>query len=32
MQITSPVGGTVQSVDVTEGEQVAAGVTLFTIG
>jgi pyruvate carboxylase subunit B len=32
MEITSPFAGTVQSVDVTEGEQVAAGVTLFTIG
>jgi pyruvate carboxylase subunit B len=32
MQIASPVSGTVQSVDVSEGDQVAAGATLITIG
>jgi pyruvate carboxylase subunit B len=32
MQIASPTTGTVQSVDVSEGEQVAAGATLLTIG
>lgn len=32
MQIASPTSGTVQSVDVSEGEQVAAGATLITIG
>ena len=32
MQIASPVSGTVQSVDVSEGDQVAAGPTLITIG
>ncbi|MEE2752466.1 MAG: biotin/lipoyl-containing protein [Candidatus Latescibacterota bacterium] len=32
MQIASPAAGTVQTVDVSEGEQVAAGVTLVTIG
>ncbi|MEE2753364.1 MAG: biotin/lipoyl-containing protein [Candidatus Latescibacterota bacterium] len=31
MQIASPTAGTVQTVDVLEGEQVAAGVTLVTI-
>jgi pyruvate carboxylase subunit B len=32
MQIASPTAGTIQSVDVSEGEQVAARVTLVTIG
>ena len=32
MQIASPTSGTVQSVDVSEGEQVTAGATLLTIG
>ncbi len=32
MQIASPVTGTVRSVDVSEGEQIAAGATLLTIG
>ena len=32
MQITSPFAGTIQSVDVSEGDQVSAGATLLTIG
>lgn len=32
MQIASPAAGTIQSVDVSEGEQVPAGATLLTIG